>query len=444
MQMRINDRKRIPEVVDKAARRLTVTYHPVTDLKLDPNNPRIHTPRQVKQLRRSIAAFGFVTPVLVDGHGNVFAGHGRVLAAQQLGLTEVPTISVDHLNQNQIKAYQIADNRLAEHSTWNDRLLGEHFKLLAQSEIDFDIEVTGFTMGEIDMRIEGLTADPEDDDPADALPEMQTGPSVTQLGDRYLLGESVVCCGDALDETSYQHLMRGERATMAFVDAPFNVPIQGHVSGLRAIRHREFAMGCGEMNSEQFGAFLTRIFSLLARYSLDGAIHFICMDWRHIAEVLAAGAQVYSELKNLCVWVKNHTGMGAFYRSRHELIFVYKYGRAPHRNNIMLGKFGRNSHACVELSESPYSKRRRQLTIDASDRKAGADDRRRYAGLQRAPRHRVRQLSRKRHERDRRETHRPAFVRARDRPALRRHYRAALAGLYGRASPPCLERHVLQ
>jgi hypothetical protein len=136
--------------------------------------------------------------------------------------------------------------------------------------------------------------------------------------------------------------MQDEKGAMAFIDTPFNVPIHGHVSGLGAIRHREFAMGCGEMNSDQFGAFLTRIFSLLARYSLDGAIHFICMDWRHMAEVLAAGAQVYTELKNLCLWVKNHTGMGAFYRSRHELIFVYKHGRAPHRNNIMLGKYGRD------------------------------------------------------------------------------------------------------
>jgi hypothetical protein len=136
--------------------------------------------------------------------------------------------------------------------------------------------------------------------------------------------------------------MQDEKGAMAFIDTPFNVPILGHVSGLGAIRHREFAMGCGEMTSDQFGSFITRIFSLLARYSLDGAIHFICMDWRHMTEVLTAGAQVYSELKNVCVWIKNHTGMGAFYRSRHELIFVYKHGRAPHRNNIMLGKYGRD------------------------------------------------------------------------------------------------------
>jgi DNA modification methylase len=236
----------------------------------------------------------------------------------------------------------IADNRLTENSVWDDRLLAQQLKELSKVELDFSIEVTGFDMGEIDLRIEGLAEQPEDDDPADALPEMQTGPPVTQLGDRYLLGDSVVGCGDALDEASYQHLMRGERAAMAFVDPPFNVPIQGHVSGLGAIRHREFAMASGEMNSDQFEAFLTRIFSLLARYSVDGAIHFICMDWRHIAEVLAAAGQVYTKFLNLCVWTKNHTGMGAFYRSRHELIFVYKHGHAQHRNNIMLGKYGRD------------------------------------------------------------------------------------------------------
>lgn len=191
------------------------------------------------------------------------------------------------------------------------------------------------------MRIEGLT-EPTDDDPADALPEMQTAPSVSHIGDRFLLDDSVVLCGDALDDASYQNLLQAERAAMAFVDTPYNLAIEGNVSGLGAIQHRDFAMGCGEMSSDQFTAFLALIFSLLARYSLDGALHYICMDWRHMAEVLAAGAQVYTELNNLCVWVKNHTGMRAFYRSRHELIFVYKHGRAPHRNNIMLGKNGRD------------------------------------------------------------------------------------------------------
>ena len=326
---------------DKAERRLAVTYCQISKLKLNPKNPRAHGPKQIRQIARSIETFTFLVPVLVDGQGNVLAGHGRIQAALLLGWTEVPVIFVDHLSENQARAFMIADNRLTENSVWDDRLLAQQLKELSKLELDFSLEVTGFAMAEIDMHIEGLAAETDDDDPADALPE-QTGPAVTRLGDQWLLGRNRVGCGNALEEDSYAALMQDEKGAMAFIDTPFNVPIQGHVSGLGAIRHREFAMGCGEMNSDQFGAFLTRIFSLLARYSLDGAIHFICMDWRHMAEVLAAGAQVYTELKNLCLWVKNHTGMGAFYRSRHELIFVYKHGGAPHRNNIMLGKYGRD------------------------------------------------------------------------------------------------------
>jgi DNA modification methylase len=191
------------------------------------------------------------------------------------------------------------------------------------------------------MHIEGLAGEPEDDDPADALPA-PSGTIVTHPGDQWLLGQNRVCCGNALEEDSYAVLMQDEKAAMAFIDTPYNVAIEGNVSGLGTIHHQDFAMACGEMSVAQFTAFLARVFFLLARYSLDGAIHFICMDWRHMAEVLAAGAQVYTELKNLCLWIKNHTGMGAFYRSRHELIFVYKHGRVPHRNNILLGKFGRD------------------------------------------------------------------------------------------------------
>ena len=326
---------------DKAEHRLVVTDHQISKLKLNPKNPRAHSPRQIRQLARSIETFGFLVPVLVDGHGNVLAGHGRILAAQLLGWTEVPVISAGHLSENQARAFMIADNRLTENSVWDPRLLAQHLKELSKLELDFSLEVTGFDMGEIDLRIEGLAAEPEDDDPADAMPE-QSGTIVTRPGDQWLLGRNRVGCGNALEEDSYAALMQDEKAAMAFIDTPYNVVIENNVSGLGSVRHHDFAMACGEMSVAQFTDFLARAFSLLARYSLDGAIHFICMDWRHMSEVLTAGGQVYIELKNLCVWVKNHTGMGAFYRSRHEFIFVYKHGRAPHRNNILLGKYGRD------------------------------------------------------------------------------------------------------
>jgi DNA modification methylase len=196
-------------------------------------------------------------------------------------------------------------------------------------------------MGEIDLRIEGLTATNEHkDDPADALPS--PGPGVSRLGDLWVLGRHRVLCGSALDAVAYLTLMRGDGAVMIFTDPPYNVPIDGHASGLGAIRHRDFVMAAGEMSSAEFTAFLMRSCRLLARHSADGSLHFICMDWRHMDELQEAGRAAYSELKNVCVWVKSNAGMGSLYRSRHELIFVFKHGSARHRNNVQLGQYGRH------------------------------------------------------------------------------------------------------
>jgi DNA modification methylase len=198
-------------------------------------------------------------------------------------------------------------------------------------------------MAEIDLQIEGLQQDPADngEDPADILPPLPET-AVTKAGDLWLLGRHRVFCGDALDAASYETVLNEEKAAIAFTDPPYNVKIDGPVSGLGSIRHREFAMASGEMSQERFAGFLLRVCTLLARHSQNGAIHFICMDWRHAHELLSAGRDVYSELKNICVWTKHNAGMGSFYRSQHELIFAFKHGRSAHRNNIQLGKYGRN------------------------------------------------------------------------------------------------------
>ena len=198
-------------------------------------------------------------------------------------------------------------------------------------------------MGEIDLRIESLKASAEgEEDPADALDSVQVGPQVSGLGSLWLLGRQRILCASALDEAAYGLLMQRERAAVVLADPPYNTPIEGNVSGLGSIRHRDFMMASGEMSETEFTTFLSRACTLLARHSMDGSIHFIFMDWRHLGELLAAGREVYSELKNLCVWVKRNGGMGSFYRSRHELIFIFKHGRARHRNNVQLGQFGRN------------------------------------------------------------------------------------------------------
>ena len=199
-------------------------------------------------------------------------------------------------------------------------------------------------MGEIDFRIEGLSITTEGKgDPADVLAPVITGPTVTKHGDLWLFGKKHrLYCGNALEEVSYKALMQGKRAGLVFSDPPYNVPIGGHVCGNGAIQHREFAMASGEMSKPQFIAFLSTALGLKAKYSSEGSIHYICMDWRHMSELLAAGQEAYSELKNLCVWAKDNAGMGSLYRSQHELVFVFKNGDSPHRNNVQLGKHGRH------------------------------------------------------------------------------------------------------
>jgi DNA modification methylase len=316
----------------------------ISELKLNPQNPRIHSPRQIRQIARSIEAFGFNVPVLVDSELNVIAGHGRIFACQQLGWSEVPIIRLEHLTEAQARAFTIADNRLTENSIWDDRFLAEQLHELSLLDLDFSLEATGFEMGEIDLRIEDLNPEEKSaGDPADSPSAASlTGPPVTRPGDLWLLGQHRVLCGSALDPKAYATLMQNAKAAMVFTDPPYNVHIEGNVSGRGAIHHREFAMASGEMSPAEFTAFLSRSLSLLARHSAGGSLHFVCMDWRHIGELLAAGKVAYAELKNLCVWAKDTPGMGSLYRSQHELVLVFKNGREAHRNNIQLGQFGRN------------------------------------------------------------------------------------------------------
>ena len=322
---------------------LKIVYRQIDTVKLDPANPRRHSKKQVRQIANSIEAFGLVTPILIDRNDNVIAGHGRLLACRLLGITEVPTLCLDHLTSAQARAFMIADNRLTEIATWDDRLLAQQLKDLSLIGLDFNIEDTGFEMGEIDLRIASLEDPPEaTDDPADVLPDVPAGPVVSKMGDLWILSRHRVLCGNALDAAVFATLMGEERTPMVFTDPPYNVPIDGHASGLGAVHHRPFPMASGEMDSIEFTSFLSGALRNVAAFSIDGSLHYICMDWRHAEELLAAGRGVYGELKNLCVWNKTNAGMGSFYRSKHELVFVWKSGTAAHINNFELGQHGRS------------------------------------------------------------------------------------------------------
>jgi hypothetical protein len=332
----------LTEISDRAPGRLAIVYRSIASLKPDPKNPRTHTRKQVDQIAKSIKTFGFNVPILVDARLNVVAGHGRLLACRKLGWSEVPTIGLDHLTPAQAKAFLIADNKLTENSEWNDRLLGEMFQELSLLDLDFSLDVTGFDLPEIDLKIEQLNgAEEEEDDPADQLPAA-SGLAVTQLGDVWQLGPHRIICGSALDQEIYSRLLGGDKASLVFTDPPYNVPVDGHVSGNGAVRHREFAMATGEMSEAEFTAFLQKTCGLLAAHSAPASIHYVCMDWRHVGELTAAGKGAYAELVNICVWVKHNGGMGSLYRSQHELVFVFKAAGGSHVNNVQLGKFGRN------------------------------------------------------------------------------------------------------
>ena len=253
-------------------------------------------------------------------------------------LRSVPCVRLSHLTEADKKAYVIADNRLAEKSGWDNEILAIELQHLI--DIGFDVDLTGFEPAETDLIIEGMGE--ESEQPENLVPAGSGGPVVSQLGDIWLLGKHILVCGDSTDVAAYRLLMGDERADFVFTDPPYNVRIDGHVSGLGQIKHREFAMASGEMSEVQFIDFLSKVYKLLCQFSNDGSIHQICMDWRHMREMLAAGDAHYAELKNVCIWNKSNAGMGSFYRSKHEMVFVWKNGTAPHINTFELGQHGRH------------------------------------------------------------------------------------------------------
>lgn len=317
---------------------LEISEIPIVKLRPFPRNARTHTTKQIHQILASIREFGFTNPIIVDESNTIICGHGRVEAAKLLNYEVVPAIRNGNLSDAQKRAYVLADNKLALNSGWDPEILAIEFQYLSESELSFEVEITGFDTAEIDILIDGPPKKLSDEG-ADHVPAPASF-SVTRLGDIWNLGKHKIVCGDARNPDLYPALLETP-ARLVFADPPYNVPIDGHVCGLGAVKHREFTMASGEMRSPEFRSFLTTVFRNAADHSVDGAIHYICMDWRSIAEVTEMGKVVYSELKNLCIWNKNNGGMGSFYRSKHELIFVFKVGKGPHLNTIELGRNGR-------------------------------------------------------------------------------------------------------
>lgn len=308
----------------------------ITSIRAYERNARKHSDHQIRLIAKSIEEFGVVNPLLVDEGSVLIAGHGRLAASKSLGLSEVPIIRISGLTEAQKRALRIADNRLAERSTWSEELLSEELKELVDTEID--MELTGFD----DIEIDALIIDDDVSgkaDEAEAPLEPPPERSVSRTGDIWQCGDHWIICGDARERTTYDQLLEGQCARLVLTDPPYNVRIRGNVSG--GDRHAEFAMASGEMSLADFLDFLRKVLGHAADVSVDGSLHYIFIDWRSVADLVAAGRDIYSELKNIIAWIKPNGGMGSLYRSQHEFVALFKKGSARHVNNVQLGRMGR-------------------------------------------------------------------------------------------------------
>ncbi|MEG3805342.1 MAG: DNA methylase N-4 [Bradyrhizobiaceae bacterium] len=308
----------------------------ISDLKPRSRNARIHPDKQIFMLARNIDTFGFLVPCVIDEKNQLLTGAARVMAAERLGMKTVPVIRVSHLSDAEKRGFVIADNKLAETAIWDPGVLGSELQFFSDLDINFDFSIIGFETAEIDVILQS-PMDSTDDLPPHAV----RGTAISRSGDVWNAGPHRIFCGDALAPASYDPLLGGERAQLVFTDAPYNVSVSD-IGGAGSVQHPQFAMASGEMTPEQFTSFLAQAAQNLAAHTVDGSLHYICMDWRHCQEILTAGNAAYSELKNICVWRKTNAGMGSLYRSQHEFVFVFKNGSAAHINNINLGAHGRN------------------------------------------------------------------------------------------------------
>lgn len=316
---------------------LAIEIVAVDELRPYAGNARRHPRHQRRVLVRLMRQNGCVVPLLIDEDNEIIAGHARLEAAQHLGWSELPAIRLKGLTTAQKNALRIADNRVAELGEWDMSFLQRELQALVDGK--FDMAMTGFETIDLD-KIMTPPFDPALEDEA-VLPPLPKTP-VSRLGDLYGLAEHRLLCGDSREEQSYIRLLPGESVALVASDLPYNVRINGHVSGNGRVRHDEFAMASGEMSPEEFIAFLRLVFSNCRNHLRDGALLYAFMDWRGIADLVLLGRELFQRLMNICVWAKPNGALGSHYRSAHEMIAVFKYGTAPHINNIQFGRLGRN------------------------------------------------------------------------------------------------------
>jgi DNA modification methylase len=317
--------------------RLHIEYLPLAAVTPAARMLRKHGKAQIKELAAGIERYGFNVPLLIDETGKVVAGHARLAAAELLRLAEVPVIRIAHLTDVQLRVFRIFENRIAEKAEWDEAELNLEFEELRFDNPTLELSDSGFAIGEIDM-MQGRARTASLDDLNDVR-EPGQDPPVTKLGDVWICGRHRVICGDSTDPAVIAELVGDQRVRQVVGDLPYNLPTRSFSS---SGRHEDFVQGAGEMSSEEFTSFIAQATEAAKPVLKEGALLYYFMDYKHIVELIAGGARAGLDYRQLLVWVKSTVGMGSHYRSGHELIGVFRYGDAPHRNNIELGQYGRN------------------------------------------------------------------------------------------------------
>lgn len=311
---------------------------PITEIRLPDRVLKPPTKRGIATAKAILGQWGPVVPVLISDDGTLMAGFELHAAARELELATIKAVRVSSLTEVDRRALTIALARLPELSKWDAGVLQTEFKELLSLDLEFDLhDLTGFTIGELDVILEDAVA-ADEPDPTDDIPEPPAPEHVvTRPGDVFMVGKHRILCGTCLEAEPYQNLLREDMARMLFSDPPYNIAIKGNVSR----KHEDFAMGVGEQSREEFTALLETMIRLSSHHLVDGGLAYLFMDRRHLLELQMAAEQAGLSLIDLCIWNKLSGGMGGLYRSQHEPIYIFKHGKAPHINNVELGKHGR-------------------------------------------------------------------------------------------------------
>lgn len=316
----------------------SVEYRPIDWIKPYADNPRIHPAKQKAMLEATVFRSRHINPLLVKPDGQLIAGALRLEVAGQMGLTDVPVIIVSHLGDADCMALRIADNAIADKAEWSIELLAKNLELISTLDMTITPLELGFETAEYDqIRLGANPPTPVEPVP---IPD-HAAPAVSRIGDVISIASHTIVCGDSRKSEVYVEALAGREAAAVISDQPWNLEAS-FISGKGTTKFDDFAMAAGEMSAEEFEEFTEEVLARQAEHCAPGALVAQFIDWRSVDIMIRAGRKTTGELVNICVWVKQNGRFGSPWRSRHELICVFRSVGGKVRDNVQLGKFGRN------------------------------------------------------------------------------------------------------